>query len=324
MAQFAYLIEQEILATDRLERILFGLVRLEAHRVRDQVGPLRTVAFTLAQATVPSLAPMLQKVFEQERHVFVYDGCCASVGRAMVERKANLNHETSRIYRLNSSLLHTTPLYLGLTKSVPALTAALANLPISLADTTETWMASVDAFFKLKEEEKTNNYLPFVCKLSFLVNDSSMDDGTERYYALVSLLQFITGSRTRPLDEVVVGMAKSILQNYTSKQLPPFPASQVKAVEDCVFRHKSILLGTKTLKDTVLPTQHWTLKAALKAGCSCCAPEEVDEDELKYFAAKRAAADGITELFAMSKPRTVKPKYVDGKATFAFDPSKFS
>jgi hypothetical protein len=121
-----------------------------------------------------------------------------------------------------------------------------------------------------------------------------------------------------------MGMAKSVLESYTGTHFPPFSASQVNAVEDCVFRHKSVLLGTKTLKDTVLPTQHWTLKAASKAGCSCCAPEEVDEDELKYFAAKRAAEDGVDELFALSKPPRGKPTYVDGKVAFAFDPSKFT
>jgi hypothetical protein len=66
------------------------------------------------------------------------------------------------------------------------------------------------------------------------------------------------------------------------------------------------------------------LVEASKAGCSCCAPEEVDEDELKYFATKRAAEDGVDELFALSKPPRGKPTYVDGKVAFAFDPSKFT
>jgi hypothetical protein len=50
----------------------------------------------------------------------------------------------------------------------------------------------------------------------------------------------------------------------------------------------------------------------------------VDEDELKYFATKRAAEDGVDELFALSKPPRGKPTYVDGKVAFAFDPSKFT
>jgi len=260
MAQFAQMVEQDIMATETLERLLFGLVRLEAHRVRDQVGPLRTVAMTVAQSTVPSLLPLLQKVFAEERHVFCYDGCRSSVGRAMIGRKNEKDVHQGRIYRLNSTLLQTTPLSLDLTKAVPTLAPALANLPIYLADTTETWMASVDTFLKLKEEEKTNNYLPFVCKMGFLMNDSTIEEGTERYFALSNLLQFITGSRTRPLDDVVIGMACSIVKNYAYEKPPPFPPIVVKDIEDCVFRHKSILIGEKNserycLADQALDTQ---------------------------------------------------------------------
>ena len=320
MAQFAHLVEQEILSIKKLQRILFGLVRLEAHRVRDQVGPLRTIAFTLAQATVPTLTPLLQKVFQEERHVFCYDGCCASVGRAMVDRNKKESQHSGRIYRLNSSLLHTTPLYLSLTRAIPALGPALTNLPISLADTTETWMASVDTFFKLKEDEKLNRYLPYVCKLGFLVNDSSIQEGTERFFALRNLMEFITGSRTHPLDDVVLGMAKSILQNYTYTQPIPFASKIRRDIEDCVFRHKSILIGDKTLKDTALPTKHWSLKSTLKGGCSCCLPDEIDEDELNYLRSKQ----GKEKIYDDPSSKKTRPMYVDGKTAFAFDPSKFS
>ena len=86
-------------------------------------------------------------------------------------------------------------------------------------------------------------------------------------------------------------------------------------MEDCVFRHKSILLGDKTLLDTVLPSKEWTLKAAKKiSGCSCCAPEDDEEDE-----DGATNSDGVDQSLAL--PQST---YVDGKAKFAFDPSKFA
>jgi len=48
----------------------------------------------------------------------------------------------------------------------------------------------------------------------------------------------------------------------------------------------------------------------------------VDEEELNYFKAKRLADANDTDFEPSSSMKT-KPKYVDGKATFAFDPSKF-
>ena len=50
-------------------------------------------------------------------------------------------------------------------------------------------------------------------------------------------------------------------------------------IEDCTFAHKMILIGDKTLPDTVIPKKEWSLKAAKKmTSCACCFPGEEDEE----------------------------------------------
>jgi hypothetical protein len=181
-----------------------------------------------------------------------------------------------------------------------------------MADTTETWMASVDTFLTLKAEESTNEYLPYVLKLSLLMDNSLESD---RRMALTNVLQFVTGSRSRPIPEAVLDAAVESLRDLTtvSPELPTFSVRHRTQIEDCVFHHKGILIENKTLLDTVLPQKEWTLKSAKKmTGCACCAPEEDDEEETS------AAADmTMPGAFAM------RPKYVDGKSGFAFDPTQF-
>ena len=101
-----------------------------------------------------------------------------------------------------------------------------------------------------------------------------------------------------------------------------------KNVENCVFQHKLILIANKTLLDTVLPTQHWTLKAALKGGCSCCAPEEDEgEEDMGALASKlNLTRPGVYTMKSDQPSTDTSSKnrgYVDGKTTFAFDPTKF-
>ena len=322
MAFLANLVEKRVIASEKLERVLFGLCRLEASRVRDQVGTClsqivtvswgvsshltlccfykgtaRTVVFTLpGQACTPALAPLLQSAFPCERHLFVYDGCVASVQRALLLRKGS---SASYPGTFSNPIAATTPLTRTLTKSVRNLTEALSKLPLALADTTEAWMASVDTFFKLKADERTNEYLPYVLKMSLLMEEN------DRRLALTNVLQFVTGSRSRPIPETVLDAAYESLRDLSFPPLPTITESERKGIEDCVFRHKTILIGDKTLLDTVLPAKQWTLKSAKKiSGCACCAPDEDDEE----------GPDGV---FAS------RPKYVDGKARFAFDPTKF-
>ena len=119
------------------------------------------------------------------------------------------------------------------------------------------------------------------------------------------------------------------------------------AIENCVFQHKGILIGNKTLKDTVLPKQHWTLKQASRGGCSCCDPdpfeEEMEEKQEEFrVPSSRLSVAGVDvspqvastavesiQIFATATKRDPATSqtnlgYVDGKRSFAFDPTKFA
>ena len=108
-------------------------------------------------------------------------------------------------------------------------------------------------------------------------------------------------------------------------------------MEEAAFEHKGILLENKTLMDTVQPKVDWSLKAAKKlTSCACCmipgaeddeSDEEGDEDN------KKNKSDSIIDIVQDSAEKsnekamfTAPPtsNYVDGKAMFAFDPSKFT
>ena len=269
------------------------------------------------QAVTAPLLPILQQVFPCERHVFVYDGCINVVSRCLIERKLP---EVEFRRSFPSAIRHTTPLHRSLTKQIPALADALRELPLQFADSTECWMTSVNAMLQLKENEKANQYLPFVCRLQLLLTQGTPE---ERHLALVNLLQFITGSRSRPLPEGAVQDAQDVVvAKFYGSEPPKLAIYLQRGVEDCVFRHKSILLGDKTLLDTVLPSKEWSLKAAKKiSGCSCCAPDDDDDDENDGASSEKLVTRVLNEI---NTQMPKKSNYVDGKTKFAFDPSKFS
>jgi hypothetical protein len=148
------------------------------------------------------------------------------------------------------------------------------------------------------------------------------------YWSAMSLLQFVTGSRSREVTSETTDAVLSWLRdtrNANAKKAAaaesiPISAGYQKSIENCVFQHKLILIASKTLKDTVQPRQHWTLKAFAKTGCSCCAPE--DEDEEDEVGGGDRAVNGSTGLFSIPPSNNIN--YVDGKSAFAFDPSKFT
>ena len=335
--------------------------------MRSHSGEAKTVLFTLpGQATCPILLPLVQAAFPEDRHVFTYDGCVASVERALYLRKfyKRATVPTSLEDALSSGgdpsssdpTRFTTPLHSGLSKSIVTLSKALGGLRLYHADTVESWMSSVDSFFKMKEEESTNGYLPYTLKLQLLIGspNDSLDPNSERHHSLSSLLQYITGCRSRPLPEGVLDAAREWLRDFSVEHRKQtlqssyyhLDEAERKAAENCVFQHKLILIGDKTLKDTVLPSKHWTLKQAAKRGCSCCAPEEDDDEEEnqqgKYTGVIRGDdsgpgidtgsnfVDGASKFafdpskFSTPAPAPPKSMYVDGKNGFAFDPSKFS
>jgi len=282
-------------------------------------GTSRTVAFFLpGQSCTSSLIHLFQSTFPCERHVFAYDGCASSVMRS-----------TATFSTSTASSVSITPMLIPQSK---VFYSKLAKLSSSYANATEAWMSSVSSFLSMKDEEQKNEYLPFVCRLGFIMGrtDGIGDTKTDvSKLALTNVLQYISGSRSRPLKEAVIETAFKALKDFREKESKmkhtPLTHAQKVVLEDCVFCHKSILIGDKTLMDTVQPTVEWSLKAATKlTGCACCAPEEeYDEDE-----------DITTENILSEETKLDSPflepsfkrqsKFMDGKASFAFDPNLFT
>lgn len=337
----------------QFERIIFSLCRLDAWRVRNSVGVSRTVLFSLpGQSCVPLLLPLIQKVFVHERHVFVYDGASYTVEMGLALRK---KHGTS--YRQQASsetwdAVSSSPSVITSTfpmkplRHIRELPEKLANLDGEQASIVEAWIASVDMFLDMKARERKNFYTPFVCRMGFLMKRSGIGNGYGgdlSEVALKNALEYITGSKSRALPEKVMERAVACLTERRSAYEDAVKESRLEydekiLVEKCVFTHKSILIGEKTLLDTVKPQEDWSLKAAKKLkSCLCCIPGEGDEEDEdssdnedggnedgdKPTSKKRGIDLSVPGAFATNNGGG-RAKYVDGKTQFAFDPTMFS
>jgi hypothetical protein len=322
-----------------LHQIVFALSRLDAWRVREQaLGQARTVVITLpGQGTTSSLLPLLQKVFPCERHVFIYDGAIDSVSRGLSFR-TKWHHGIA---------------YQAMDPIPSCLLEELKNLTHPKAEKLEAWMSSVDAFLKLKHSEKKTGYVPFVCRLGFIMGQvGKLGNGNQDQskLALLNLLQYMTGSksssRALALNQSVLEKAKmavSHVRNTDDKDLKGnrnLSEYDRGVIEECAFAHKGILIENKTLIDTVQPKADWSLKAAKKlTSCACCMPGQGDEESDEEESADEGngsdtgfgtgiGGDDAPKEYSATKGKyekmNVRTNYVDGKAMFAFDPSKFT
>ncbi len=267
------------------ERVAFALCRLDAWRVRGSVGASRTVLVTLpGQSCVPLLLPLLQGAFPHDRHVFVYDGCCPSAelgaalrgggrrwGAASYRRRrraagGEVWEEVSASPDATTSNFPMAPL-----RHVRGLPDALARVDGAHASVVEAWMASVDTLLDMKSRERENFYAPFVCRAGFLMGTSAaaaaVGNGGPRGdvsgLALKNVLEYITGSKSRAIPDAVLSEAASCLGRMRAKFEDAVRGSRLsdgerELIEKCVFAHKSILLGDKTLLDTVQPSENWS------------------------------------------------------------------
>lgn len=256
------------------ERVAFALCRLEAWRVRDSVGASRTVLITLpGQSCVPLLLPLVQRVFTHDRHVFVYDGCCpsAELGAARRRRcgssyRQNAAEETWEGVSASPDVV-TSNFPMAPLRHVRGLPDALARLDGTRASVVESWMASVDTLLDMKSNERRNFYAPFVCRAGFLMGRSAFGNGSRvgdaGGLALKNVLEYITGSKSRAIPDAVMRDAASCLGEMRAKfeddaRGCALGDDERDFVERCVFAHKSILLGDKTLLDTVQPLENWS------------------------------------------------------------------
>ena len=135
--------------------------------------------------------------------------------------------------------------------------------------------------------------------------------------------------------ETMIALRKEELQKAKKRKLNEYDHG---IVEEAAFEHKGILLENKTLMDTVQPKVDWSLKAAKKlTSCACCmipgAEDDESDDEEGGEDNKKNKSDSINDSVQDSVEKsnekamfTAPPtsNYVDGKAMFAFDPSKFT
>jgi hypothetical protein len=193
----------------------------------------------------------------------------------------------------------------------------------------------------MKAREKKNFYTPFVCRMGFLMKRSGIGNGDGSDLsglALKNVLQYITGSKSRALPAEVMERAEKCLtecraaaaEAYVEKCKIVTNTPEAILIEKCVFTHKSILIGEKTLLDTVQPKEDWSLKAAKKLkSCLCCIPGEGDEeDEDDDETLEKDEGSKQKDKIDMSMPGAFatnngRNNYVDGKAGFAFDPTRF-
>lgn len=354
---------------EMMARVLYALCRLEALQAfaaRDR-PVVHTVLYTIPTAVVPILLPALHDIFPDDRHVFCYTGCVAVVAAAaappFTARTARNRRNSNRrnFWEFNDPVAFTTPIrplrsaHLVLAPHL----AALAALPVNVAAVTECWMAAVDCYLERKLSTTANPYLPYVCKLDYLLvppdpqqrseESSSPSTTSSRYLSCRSLLQYVTGSKSRELPPELLDAACSYLRDDDDggddarhrghNSAPPRRQQQKHAyqrrIEDAVFPHKQILLANKTLVDTVLPARHWTLKQAAKAGgCACCAPDDDDDDTAQALGTLTTALPGVPAAGGgrdgggggggTSSPAARRRGYVDGKSGFAFDPGHFA
>jgi len=331
MIALAYLIEKNSVSNENIDKVVFALCRMEVKRVKDlkQITNSRTVVFNLpGQAAVPALLPVLQRVFPCERHLFVYDVCRMSVARSVALAK---NTKEKSILQRPESMQ--TSLGSSMTKCLRNYAKELANLPETIANSVVSWMASVDIFLAMKDNEKENDYLPFVLRLGYLVGrtegigNSNVDLSD---LCLANVLQFVTGSRSRSLPEHSFKAALDVLRSATKDHVRGIAAdadllseSDVISIEACVFCHKSILIGDKTLLDSVKPAKDWSLKAAKKLqSCACCAVPE-DDDENPGPEDSILVSTSVEDSSPFNLQKSKINEYVDGKVMFAFDPTRF-
>ena len=400
MVTTARIIEKDLVRPDRMARVIFGLCRLEAWRLRHRVGKCRTVVFILpGQSCTRMLLPVVQNAFPHDRHVFAYDSCAETVRRGVALRRS----VTSSVLGVDLRNL-VLPAFLGgaascsskeepvdsafesaarmpqwVTSSIPVtqLPRSMRKLPEAFSDMDgeqagiiEAWLGSVDTFLQLKENERSNNYIPFTCRMGFIMGRTGLGNLAEdnlmelNELALVNLLQYVTGSRSRPLQPELIRASLEILtvSKADAEELVRdcvLSDDDMKRIEACCFLHHGILIQDKTLLDTVQPKKEWSLKATRKlTACACCDPGEDEEGEdgnteegdMEWVRRDdRAESGGRVDMsmpgtFDMGLSRRPgvgsvggvsgsssetaaakksKPRYVDGKMGFAFDPSKF-
>ena len=333
MIQWALLKDQRVYSNTKLHRLLFALCRLEAQPFR---RPINTVVLMIPTAVVPILLPALHDTFPDDRHVLCYTGCVRTVQyaeatRGMFRKTQVPSNLAEAVSFGKNPVQHNTPVNANAQLSMHIMSPypqALADLPVDTAGIVETWMAAVDTYLVHKNEMQVTNFLPYVCRLDYMVDNGPLEKNqSPRYWSIRSLVQFVTGTAARELSDQMQNAIVCWLKAYKAPADPDTIEHPLrKEIENCVFQHKLILLANKILLDTVVPQQHWTLKQATKRGCACCIPDDDPDGEIFFARRNGTLAKGVNRgaTFSDGGVKSSRSRsYVDGSSAFAFDPNHF-
>jgi hypothetical protein len=81
---------------DKIVKLISFLARLEERRLRKDIGSAQTlIIFLPTQSTTAPLLHLLHKTFPSHRHLFVYNGACASTAYALNQRKITSGNRTT-------------------------------------------------------------------------------------------------------------------------------------------------------------------------------------------------------------------------------------
>jgi hypothetical protein len=85
---------------EKVVKLICFLARLEERRLRKDIGSAQTlIIFLPTQSTTAPLLHLLHKAFPSHRHVFIYNGACASTAYARNQRKImSCNSSTGTLY----------------------------------------------------------------------------------------------------------------------------------------------------------------------------------------------------------------------------------
>ena len=337
--------------------------------------------YTIPTSVIPILLPTLHDIYPDDRHVFLYTGCIQTIHTMRLATDLHQSQTTpTPPYTFHSdTVAYTVPIYMNNSNKQHSSTVSdmlaptnnkrignvqqyydcMTRVPIHIASQVECYMAAIHTLFE-QQHKKGISFLPYICKVDYLLpslhllssavipSTTATTDAIKLRYSVRSILQYMTGSKSREMSNETLDAACSFLQEQSSHLLNTIATTTStwsrhknhtrvtlalqKSIEQIVFQHKLILLPNKTLLDTVQPVEQWTLKQPTKnGGCACCdeEPEDDDDDDNATRKMTNPRDNSVLEPDNTIRSRTTTMGtptrgYVDGKTKFAFDPTQFA
>jgi hypothetical protein len=243
MFTLAFLVQVKAMDIDALEKVLFALCKLSVQSIGGKVGErFNTVAFTLpGQSSVPTVLPLLQKIFPHERFIFSYNQCFESIQLAL-----NLS-ATELINKGVENSIYSIPeisMSRSVTSSIPLTPLSMkefvsqsSSMSQKVASIFTSWMGSMKTMDRLKRKEGIFRF--HVGEITS-INASTPESDVASKVQLHALLKFVTGSAAdSELDFNIEDAACSIMMDLAliidddAKFTTSISPKEEKAIETC-------------------------------------------------------------------------------------------